>query len=73
VGRYLPAGVEDRVEMTPGERQDALVGGPVAVKRLDAVGVLAGQPAIEGRDLVSPAERVAHERAPDERRPADDQ
>jgi len=73
VGWYLAAGVEDRVETAPGERQDALVGGPVAAKRLDAVGVLAGQPAVEGRDLVSSAERVAHERASDERRPADDQ
>jgi hypothetical protein len=37
VGRYLAAGVEDRVETAPGERQDALVGGPVAAKRLDRI------------------------------------
>jgi hypothetical protein len=60
VGRYLAARVKHRVETVPGERQDALVGRPVAAKRHDSVDVLAGQPAIEGRDLVSPGECVAY-------------
>jgi hypothetical protein len=72
VGRYYAAWVDDRVETAPGERQDALVCGPVAAKRLDTVDVLTGQPAIEGRDLVSPAEGVGHDRAADERRSAND-
>jgi hypothetical protein len=73
VRRYQAARVDDHVETTPGERQDTLVCGPVTAKRLDAVDVLAGQPTIEGRDLVSPAEGVAHDRASDERRSANDQ
>jgi hypothetical protein len=73
VRRHHAAGVDDSVELPPGERRDPRVGGPVAAQRLDTVGVRAGQPSVEGRDLVSPRERRAHDRASDERRAADDQ